>query len=64
METGILILTMGLVVLIMYWLVKNDGASTIADQKGLFRIAPPDDDVSRTAAEQRRQAATVKRRPS
>lgn len=64
METGILILAMAAVAFIMHWLVKNDGAPTIADQEGLLRMTPPADEASRDAEERRRRASTVNRRPS
>lgn len=64
METGILILAMGGVACVMYWLVKNDGAPSITDQKGVLRMMPPHDDAAFVAEEARRRASTVNRRPS
>ncbi|WP_404379875.1 hypothetical protein [Caenispirillum salinarum] len=62
METGILILAMGAVGFVMYWLVMNDGAPSIRDQKGLLRMVPPKDETARDEAAARERAATVKRR--
>lgn len=29
------------VIWLVFWIVKNDGAATLRDQRGLFRMRPP-----------------------
>ncbi|TQV76256.1 hypothetical protein [Denitrobaculum tricleocarpae] len=38
MNAGLLLSTIGLVGLLIHWSIKNDGAGSIKDQTGLFKM--------------------------
>lgn len=44
----LMVVAMLLVAAVMWWLARNDGAATVADQKGMFRMrgAPRRDAVT------------------
>ncbi len=48
MTTLLLMASLAAVALLIHWVVRNDGAPTIEDQTGLFRMRVPDPRDNRT----------------
>lgn len=41
MESAAVFLVGIAIILLVFWIVRNDGASSIRNQRGLFRMRPP-----------------------
>ena len=63
MESAAVFLVGIAVIMLVFWIVQNDGASSIRDQRGLFRMRPPAEQPPPPEAENAKPAAPGPDRP-